>query len=132
VKSRFAQAVVFVALFTTLYTVLFTAAPALADPFNDATLTVTPNPAVFTDSNAYFEFTGCGYDPSTGVQINVQGPAALSFFGGPTDSAGCISITWNGFVTGPGTYEVEAVQSYVRGVTGRSVTRAGTTLVVTN
>jgi hypothetical protein len=106
--------------------------PAHAEPYTAATLTVTPNPAVFTDSNAYFTFAGCGYDTAAGgVQINVTTPTGISFFGGPTTNDGCISITWNGFVTSPGTYEVEAVQSYVRGVTVHSVRRADTTLVVT-
>jgi hypothetical protein len=107
------------------------ASPAQADPFNNTTLTVSPNPAVFTDSNAYFEFVGCGYDPGPGVQINVTTPTGISFFGGPTDADGCIDITWNGFVTGPGTYEVDAVQQYVRGQTVHSVLRAEATLLVT-
>lgn len=108
------------------------AGPAVADSFNDATLIVSPNPAVFTDSNASFEFTGCGYDPDAGgVVIMVTGPEATSFFGGPTDAAGCIDITWNGFVTGSGTYDVDAVQEYQRGQTVHQVLRAEATLVVT-
>lgn len=115
------------------------AAPAAhADNFTNATLTVSPNPAVFTDQNAYFTFTGCGYDPNAGgVTIVVYGPTATSFFGGPTDANGCLGadgngIVHNGFVSGPGTYDVQAVQEYQRGQTVHQVLRATATLVVTS
>src|SRR6266508_801429 len=75
-----------------------------------ATLTVSPDPVVFTDSNAYETFTGCGYIPSTGVEIVVTTPSAVSFFGGPADAAGCIDISWNGFISGPGIYYASAYQ----------------------
>ncbi len=75
-----------------------------------ATLIATPDSVVFTDSNAYETFTGCGYVPSTGVEIVVTTPEAISFFGGPADAAGCIDISWNGFITGPGSYYVSAYQ----------------------
>src|SRR6266545_1816640 len=75
-----------------------------------ATLTSSPDPVVFTDSNAYETFTGCGYVPSTGVEIVVTTPSAISFFGGPADAAGCIDLSWNGFITGPGTYYASAYQ----------------------
>src|SRR6266545_6797667 len=75
-----------------------------------ATLTVSPDPVVFTDSNAAETFTGCGYIPSTGVEIVVTTPSAVSFFGGPADASGCIDISWNGFITTPGTYYASAYQ----------------------
>ncbi len=75
-----------------------------------ATLTASPDPVVFTDSNAAEEFTGCGYLPSTGVEIVVTTPEAVSFFGGPADAAGCIDISWNGFITTTGTYYVSSYQ----------------------
>lgn len=109
---------------------LAVAAPASADGFTNATLTVSPNPAVFTDSNASFEFVGCGYDPSAGVTLVVDGPEATSWFGGPTDSAGCIDITWSGFATAPGTYTVDATQAYQRGQTVQPVVRATAVLTV--
>jgi len=111
--------------------VLLSAAPASADQFNNATLTVSPNPTVFTDSNAYFTFTGCGYDPSTGVVIVVDGPEQQSFFGGPTDTSGCIDIVENGFVTVPGTYNATSNQDYQRGQTIHRQLRASATLTVT-
>jgi hypothetical protein len=111
---------------------LVLAGPASADGFNSATLTVSPNPTVFTDSNAEFEFTGCGYDPAVGVTVVVYGPEATSFFGGPTDASGCIDIVHNGFVTVPGTYDVDATQSYQHGQTVHSVVRASAVLVVTS
>lgn len=49
-----------------------------------ATLTASPNPATFVDSNQYETFTGAGFDPNVGgVQINVEAPESLSFQGGP-------------------------------------------------
>src|SRR6266508_3598410 len=75
-----------------------------------ATLTASPDPVVFTDSNAYETFTGCGYAPSTGVEIVVTTPSAVSFFGGPADASGCIDISWNGFITTPGTYYASVYQ----------------------
>ncbi len=75
-----------------------------------ATLTASPDPVVFTDSNADETFTGCGYLPSTGMEIVVTTPSAVSFFAGPADAAGCIDISWNGFITTLGTYYVSAYQ----------------------
>jgi len=89
---------------------LLIAGGGMARAAGQATLTATPNPVVFTDSNAYETFTGCGYDPAVGVTIVVGSPTAYSWFGGPADSDGCIDITWNGFITGPGTYDVAAYQ----------------------
>jgi hypothetical protein len=77
-----------------------------------ATLTASPNPVVFTDSNAYEEFTGCGYDPDAGgVTITVQTPEAYSFQGGPVGADGCIDLSFNGFITTTGTYVADAYQT---------------------
>ena len=46
----------------------------------------------------------------TGVEIVVTTPSAVSFFGGPADASGCIDISWNGFITTPGTYYASAYQ----------------------
>jgi hypothetical protein len=113
------------------------ARPAPMDAFTNATLTISPNPTVFTDSNEYFTFSGCGYDPDAGgVVFYVSGPSALSFFGGPTDANGCLGadgngLAFNGFVTGPGTYSAEADQQYQHGQTIHNVDRAMEELVVT-
>ena len=85
-------------------------ASSAADAATTATLTASPDPVVFTDSNAAEELTGCGYLPSAGVEIVVTTPEAVSFFGAPADTSGCIDISWNGFITTPGTYYVSSYQ----------------------
>jgi hypothetical protein len=76
-----------------------------------ATLTATPNPATFTDSNAYEQFAGDGYDPDAGgVEIVVHTPEAYSFQGGPVNPDGSIDLSFNGFITVPGTYTASAYQ----------------------
>jgi hypothetical protein len=87
-----------------------------------ATLTATPGVVTYTDTNAAETFTGCGYQASTGTTIVVTTPSAVAFFGGVSDSAGCIDIVHNGFIELPGTYYVQAWQSSAR--TGKSVLMA--------
>jgi hypothetical protein len=93
-----------------------------------ATLTATPGVVVYTDTNAAETFTGCGYQPSTPTTIVVTTPSAISFFGGPSDSSGCIDIVHNGFISLPGTYYVQAWQDNAR--TGKSVLMAKTSFQV--
>ena len=112
---------------------LATAAPASAakghtTTQSGATLVATPGTVVFTDSNAYETFTGCGYQPSTMTTIVVTTPSAVSWFGGTSDAAGCISLSHNGFIELPGVYGVAAWQNNAK--TGKSTVVAQTTFSV--
>src|SRR6266496_4177208 len=71
-------------------------------PPGSATLTASPNPAVVGGT---VEFAGCGYDPG-GVTIVASGPEAVSWFGGPVDSSGCIDVVWLNFAAVAGSYGV--------------------------
>ncbi|MDT4937147.1 MAG: hypothetical protein QOG80_818 [Pseudonocardiales bacterium] len=93
-----------------------------------ATLTATPGVVTYTDSNAYETFTGCGYQPSTITTIVVNTPSAVSFFGGSSNTSGCIDIAHNGFIDLSGTYYVQAWQNNAR--TGKSTLMAKTTFTV--
>lgn len=99
-----AAVVVFAALGT------FTVLQSFAAKALSATLTAAPNPVSFTDQNASETFTGCGYQPNTPTTIVVNTPTAVSFFGGPSDATGCINITHNGFISGPGNYTASSWQ----------------------
>jgi hypothetical protein len=100
---------------------LAVARPAAADPSNDATLTVSPNP-----TSAYYAgtetFAGCGYPTGVWVDAVVTPPGAA--FGvvvgaGPVDAAGCIDIVTAGWVAGAGEYLATAAHQVQTGRTVR-------------
>lgn len=93
-----------------------------------ATLVATPGVVTFTDSNAYETFTGCGYQAATPTTIVLTTPSAVSWFGGMSDSAGCINFSHNGFIELAGTYYVVAWQDNAK--TGKSTAMARTTFTV--
>jgi drug/metabolite transporter superfamily protein YnfA len=109
-----------------------TAAPASAKgraaAQSGANLVATPGVVTFTDSNAYETFTGCGYQAESPTTIVLTTPSAVSWFGGMSDSAGCINFSHNGFIELAGTYYVVAWQDNAR--TGKSTAMARTTFTV--
>jgi hypothetical protein len=85
-----------------------TASPKSYSP----TLDVTMSYALTSDSSASMPYTiaGCGYDSSFGaVTLVVYTPVSAGFTSQMPD-AGCISVS-NFSTQGPGTYQVEALQT---------------------
>jgi hypothetical protein len=75
-----------------------------------ATLSITPN-----DAPAYSRVwgSGCGYEPSSEVYIDIQKPAALAFTATMPDSSGCIAFTFT--TDEPGNYGISARQQLSNG-----------------
>lgn len=79
-------------------------------PGSGATLSITPN-----DAAAWGRVwaSGCGYEPSSEVYLDVQKPGALMFTSAMPDSTGCVSFTFT--TDDPGTYYVSARQQLSKG-----------------
>lgn len=77
-----------------LAALIMTASPADATRPSTATLQVSvagASPSSTFASGSSLVFSGCGYQPGVGVNVNVQTPSALAFFGATAGADGCFT-----------------------------------------